>query len=146
MESSCRSRDGSEVLIRENVKAVRDDDGKISHYEGTVEDITERALARDELQKVQERTAELALWGADLIAWDWNVPTGTIVFNHRWAEVLGFEPSEIVPKITAIRGQIHADDLQAVVKKLQAHMRDQTPFFEAEHRVKTKTGEWKWVA
>jgi PAS domain S-box-containing protein len=41
-ESQIRRRDGSLAWISQNSRAVRTEDGTISHYEGTVVDITER--------------------------------------------------------------------------------------------------------
>jgi len=41
-ESQVYRRDGSVIWISENARAVRDDDGKVQFYEGTVVDITER--------------------------------------------------------------------------------------------------------
>ena len=42
METRWKRRDGSTVVVRENAKVVRDTDGKVLFYEGTVEDITKR--------------------------------------------------------------------------------------------------------
>jgi len=41
-ESQVFRKDGSILWISENARAVRDENGKVLHYEGTVEDITER--------------------------------------------------------------------------------------------------------
>lgn len=41
-ESRVRRRDGRIIWISENSRAVRDGDGRLMYYEGTVEDITER--------------------------------------------------------------------------------------------------------
>ncbi len=41
-ESQVYRRDGSVIWISENARAVLAEDGSLSHYEGTVEDITER--------------------------------------------------------------------------------------------------------
>ena len=50
-ESQIYRRDGSVIWISESARAVRDADGRIEYYEGTVEDITERkqseALVRE---------------------------------------------------------------------------------------------------
>ncbi|MCI0601891.1 PAS domain S-box protein [bacterium] len=42
LEAEWRRRDGSVIFARENARAIRDSDGTILCYEGTVEDITER--------------------------------------------------------------------------------------------------------
>ena len=40
--SAWTRRDGETVYVRENARAIRDDEGKILYYEGTIEDITEQ--------------------------------------------------------------------------------------------------------
>jgi two-component system, cell cycle sensor histidine kinase and response regulator CckA len=47
-------RDGKRVWINENAHAVRDEQGKLLYYEGTVEDITERKRAEAERQASME--------------------------------------------------------------------------------------------
>jgi PAS domain S-box-containing protein len=42
LESAWTRKGGSTVYVRENAAAIRDDDGQILFYEGTVEDITQR--------------------------------------------------------------------------------------------------------
>jgi PAS domain S-box-containing protein len=37
-----KKKDGSEIYVQESAKAIRDTDGRILYYEGTVEDITEQ--------------------------------------------------------------------------------------------------------
>ncbi len=49
-ESQVRRRDGTVIWISENVRAVRDRQGKLLHYEGTVEDITEKKQREVELR------------------------------------------------------------------------------------------------
>ncbi len=47
LESAWKRKDGTTIFLRESARAVRDDDGKILYYEGTVEDITERKRAEE---------------------------------------------------------------------------------------------------
>jgi Amt family ammonium transporter len=45
-ESQVYRRDGTIIWISENARAIRDREGNLLYYEGTVEDITERKLAK----------------------------------------------------------------------------------------------------
>jgi sigma-B regulation protein RsbU (phosphoserine phosphatase) len=49
-ESRIHRKDGSIIWISENCRAVRDADGKLLYYEGTVEDITQRRQTEQELR------------------------------------------------------------------------------------------------
>jgi|GEM_PF-68145 len=66
-ESQVYRKDGSLTWISENAGVVRDEDGNLLYYEGTVEDISQRKQAEEALQRaneelegrVEERTAAL---------------------------------------------------------------------------------------
>lgn len=59
-ESQVYHQDGSTIWISENARAIRDASGTLLCYEGSVEDITERKRASEELElRVEERTVEL---------------------------------------------------------------------------------------
>ena len=50
-----RRRDGEQVVILENARAVRDAANRITHYEGTIADITERKRAEQAVFAEKER-------------------------------------------------------------------------------------------
>ena len=56
-ESKIFRKDGTIIWISENCRAVRDGQGKLLYYEGTVEDITERKRAEEQIRRT---TAELS--------------------------------------------------------------------------------------
>ncbi|NTU84558.1 MAG: PAS domain S-box protein, partial [Chloroflexales bacterium] len=89
---------------------------------------------------------ELAVVGADLGTWDWEVPTGRTVFNERWAEIVGYTLAELAPvSIQTWIDLCHPDDLQHSDQLLQAHFAGETAFYECEARMRHKRGDWIWV-
>jgi len=58
-ETQMRRYDGSVIWVDNYSIAVRDDKGKILHYEGSLKDITERKAAETALQKSNEKYREL---------------------------------------------------------------------------------------
>jgi diguanylate cyclase (GGDEF)-like protein/PAS domain S-box-containing protein len=54
-EYRLRRKDGSEIVVLENSRAIRDDDGKIVGHEGTITDITERKRAETRVFEEKER-------------------------------------------------------------------------------------------
>jgi two-component sensor histidine kinase len=60
LEAVWKLCDGSTIDVRESARAVRDASGKVLHYDGTVEDITERKRA-EELIKTLLQEKELVL-------------------------------------------------------------------------------------
>ncbi len=59
-ESQVYRRDGSKIWISENVRAVRDQDGTLIGFEGTVQDITQRKRAEEESKLLQDLTLEIS--------------------------------------------------------------------------------------
>jgi PAS domain S-box-containing protein len=92
-----------------------------------------------------EERLDLALRGADLGLWDWHLPSGRVTFNERWARMLEYEPHEIAPHVSAWERLLHPDDKAVVMAVLQRHLDGQTPAYETEHRLRTKSGRWVWV-
>lgn len=60
-ESQVHRKDGSVIWISEDVRAVKDPDGKIIYYEGTVKDITERKEMEEEVRRARRKTERLLL-------------------------------------------------------------------------------------
>jgi PAS domain S-box-containing protein len=107
-------------------------------------DISDRKAAEEDLRRIRERM-QLALEGADLGTWDWNNKTGAVTFNERWAWMLSYRLDEIEPQFSSWERLAHPDGLPGVREVLNAHLEGKTPFYEAEYRLKHKSGEWVWV-
>ena len=60
-ESQVYCQDGSIIWTSENARAVRDAEGKLLYFEGTVEDITKRKQAEEALLAEQEKSERLLL-------------------------------------------------------------------------------------
>src|SRR4051812_28928474 len=57
-ESPIYRKDGSVIWISENVRVIRSESGQVLYYEGTVEDITARKRAEEELHRAKEAAEE----------------------------------------------------------------------------------------
>lgn len=97
-----------------------------------------------EIARHKERF-HLALRGADLGMWDWNIMTGEVIFNTRWAEMLGYTLEEIEPHVNFWEKRIHPDDLLQIQGVLKSHLLGETPYYETEHRLVTKSGQYIWT-
>jgi len=58
LESSWKRKDGSTIFVRENARAVRDEEGSLLYYEGMVEDITAHRRMQ---KKLERRVSQLTL-------------------------------------------------------------------------------------
>ncbi|HRD66811.1 MAG TPA: diguanylate cyclase [Candidatus Competibacter sp.] len=108
----------------------------------------EMALRRHELDrrlKESEERLALALWGADLGLWDWDIRTGTITCNGPRTELVGCRPGETRLSFGDWEQRIHPQDLAAARDALRAHLENRAPFFESEYRLRHKDEAWSWV-
>ena len=88
---------------------------------------------------------DLALKGADLAAWDWNVQTGEFIHNARWAELRGYASDELPQRVESLFDAVHPDDLPRVQQALRDHFDGHRSEYAAELRVATKDGRWVWI-
>ncbi len=107
-------------------------------------DVTEEKKIEAAVRESEERL-DLVLKGADLGTWDWDIVTDRAIFNERWAEMLGYSLAELEPTASTWQRLMHPDDGTRVMAALTAHLAGQTPIYQAEHRLRTKSGDWKWI-
>jgi len=99
---------------------------------------------RRQLEESRERL-QLALDGADEALWDWNVQERRTYYSDRWSRMLGYSPEEIGESVEVFDRLVHPEDLAASVRKLEAHMRGETGTYQAEFRMRTRDGAWRWI-
>jgi len=72
--------------------------------------------------------------------WDWHLPTGRVIHNAQWYEILGAKEGEIPTTVEAFAALIHPDDKPAVMQKLNALLSGECDFYLSEHRLLGKQG------
>jgi PAS domain S-box-containing protein len=96
------------------------------------------------LNKNEERLS-YALEGTNDGLWDWNIVTGEVYFSPRFITMLGYKPMELEGHVKTWENLVHPDDKSKVMHALDEHLKGHTPYYETEHRLKTKDGDWKWI-
>ena len=101
----------------------------------------------EEIKILRQEVAalELAVESSGLGVWDHDIVNDKVTRNARWAEMLGYTLEELESDANAWRNLVHPDDLPVVNQIAAAHEAGQTPFFQVEHRLRSKSGEWKWI-
>ncbi|EMA63878.1 response regulator [Halorubrum lipolyticum] len=107
-------------------------------------DVTEQRERERELRELSERF-RLAVEGADVGVWDWDLTTDEVRFDERWAGMLGYDQSEIAFELSEWEERVHPDDLGEVWAALEAHFAGETEYYQYDHRMETKGGDWKWI-
>lgn len=113
--------------------------------------ISERVCSQIEYRRehqareATERRMALAIQGADLGTWDWDVQAGTGSCNERWAAMLGYTLEELDYQVDTWRDLIHPDDFPGAIAALDAHLAGRTDDYESEYRMRHRSGDWIWV-
>lgn len=137
--------DGTVLWIKGYGLVIRDEEGKPVRMLGVNYDITERKEAENAISTERYRLASI-IEGTNVATWEWNVRTGEVVFNERWAEILGYTLKEISPvSINTWEEFCHPDDFKKSAELLDKHFAGELPYYDCEARMRHKDGSWVWV-
>lgn len=136
--------DGSLKWIYEKGRPILDEKGKVVWLIGVMFDITEQKENLESIQQSQERL-KLALAGTGQGLWDWNLQTGEVYFSSQWTDILGYAKHEIEGKARWWLKLVHPQERHLVNDVIRRHFDGKITFFEVEHRMLSKSGEWRWL-
>ena len=100
---------------------------------------------QEALQLSKERL-NMVLEGSEQGFWDWNIETGEVQRNDRWAEMLGYTSiKEFEANTDSWTNNIHPDDRDTAWNAINDHLKGLSPAYKLEYRMLTKSGEVKWT-
>lgn len=137
-------QDGNYYWHSANLSPLQEEEGEVSCL-GIASYIHPRKQAELALQESELRL-ELALESSHIGLWDWNIQTNQVVFNQQWRSLLGYEQHEIKNDLEEWQSRVHPEDLARVYEDINQHLQKQTPFYQNEHRLRSKDGSYKWVS
>ncbi|WP_188152411.1 PAS domain S-box protein [Teredinibacter waterburyi] len=110
-----------------------------------IEDISTRKQIDKALTESQDHL-ELIIESTGVGTWDWNLLTGAVNINKRWAEIAGYTLDELQPlSIETWINLAHPDDTKMVEHNLQQHWASKAVQYTSEARLRHKDGYWVWV-
>ncbi len=140
-----RRPDGQERHVRSRAATHFAPDGRLLGYVGTVEDVTEYLDLARRLQDEQQYLASI-IDGTGAGTWEWQLDTGLLRINDRWAQMLGRSVEELGPvRFETWRDLIHPDDRAAVLAEVERHLLPGAPRYDCEYRLRHAQGHWVWV-
>lgn len=87
-----------------------------------------------------------ALGASQLALWDWDMISGTIVVDDRWAQMLGYEKRELEPIDTdRFLSLTIPSDRARVFDRVDSHSSGETATYEIDFRMAHKAGHWVWI-
>ncbi len=151
-------KDGRVAWVSVNATAVRDESGRPVRTASTIQDITERKRAEEDLRRLRDAERardEEALREAQerfRSAFD-NAPIGVAVVgldgrflqvNRSLCEILGYSEEYLLA--TTFQEITHPDDVEASMENVRRAMRDEVGSYSLEKRYVAAGGRQVWVS
>ncbi|MBK6293365.1 MAG: EAL domain-containing protein [Rhodoferax sp.] len=120
-----------------NTEPQNDAQGRLEGVVTCLVDVTE--------QRLQQRLLTLAIEGAGLGTWRWEVPTGEMTCSDRLITMIGYTREAFPTQADAWAALVHPDDLPGWLAATKEHFQRSQSALRAELRVRHGNGYWTWV-
>ena len=140
-----KNKAGSLYWVDTFIAPFKNAQGQIEKYISIRTDITASKKAASRLASQRSALANI-IEGTNVGTWEWNVQTGEMRINERWAEQAGYETNELAPITVQTWDTLtHPEDLVKAKSLMRKHFEHELPYYEYETRLKHKDGHWIWV-
>ncbi len=96
------------------------------------------------LRESEERW-NFALEGSGNGVWDWDMAQEKVHLSPFFIRMYDYYGDSIIATPAAWSEIVHPDDMGQVLFDFDEHLEGRTPFYENEHRVRCKDGNYKWI-
>jgi two-component system sensor histidine kinase/response regulator len=76
---------------------------------------------------------------------NWNLQNGRIESGRQWKTLLGYADDALEDTISAWRHLAQPEDLSSLNAAIVAHVQGKSRIFQTECRLRTNSGDWKWL-
>ncbi len=78
--------------------------------------------------------------------WEWDTMENEVFYSKQWKSMLGYAENEIGTSFDEYQSRLHPDDnILEIQGNLTAYLEDKNPVTAKEIRLRTKSGDYKWV-
>ncbi|MEZ4451243.1 MAG: CHASE domain-containing protein [Nannocystaceae bacterium] len=113
-------------------------DGEARGFFVMVQDVTELHEGRTRLREI--------LRGTDAGTWEWNLQTGELRVDERWAAILGERREDLDPvTVKTLLDRLHPDDYASADEARQRYFDGESDGIDIEARMRHRDGSWVWV-
>lgn len=139
------TRQGEIIDVLLSALLERDEHGQPLRSLSVSQNVTLRRRAETALAREHERLRNL-IEGTNAGTWEWNVQTGEVVVNPRWAEIIGWTIEELGVVTNQYRADIaHPDELPQTQQLLREHFAGRSDAYVSELRLRHRDGSWIWL-
>ena len=137
-------KDGQMIWGSLTVTATYDNDGQFLYNLGIIEDITRRKLAEEALQETTIRL-NMALNSSNSGAWDWDIPTNSIVWSSQMYELFGVDRLSVNASFDTWRVALHPEDKELAELKIEEALKKHSNLLN-DYRVVLPDGNIRWIS
>jgi diguanylate cyclase (GGDEF)-like protein/PAS domain S-box-containing protein len=78
--------------------------------------------------------------------WEWDTVKNEVFYSKQWKSMLGYAEDEIGTSFDEFQSRLHPEDnIQDVLASITAHLEGKSPVFSNEIRLRTKSGDYRWI-
>jgi len=131
-----------------NIAERRQTEKELSAAKSVADEANEKLTAEiidhektEEVLRESRERMQLALKGADLGMWDYEIPSDKWIFDERAIELVGKLPKNDAE----MDSLIHPDDIMQYRDDWDSVIEGRAPVHISEYRVKNRSGQYKWL-
>jgi PAS domain S-box-containing protein len=145
VEYRLRNRDDAWVWIQERGRVIeRDAAGRAWRAVGMCLEAEERHRSARALERSEARLAH-AVWGSSVGLWDHDIANDSLHWWNDWCADHNLDPCQGANHSARWDALIHPDDLPPFSVRYERLIEGTSEFYEAEYRVRTRSGNWRWI-
>jgi len=139
-----RRKDGSEIWVEDRGTYVYDEQGRITHHEGIMRDVTQRVQAEEALAASEAKLRALVEQVPTTVYTESAETQKTLYISPQVEKLTGYTSAEWVEDHDLWKKVIHPADVDAVVEVDDRTQLTHEPF-SVEYRILTRDGRTLWI-
>ena len=135
---------GRPLHVDFSVNPVVNEQGQVNFIIAEARNLADVKHTTEQLEAERNRVNDI-LEGTNGGSWDWNIQTGELRVNERWAQIVGKKVKDLKPDISTWLEHVHPDDLEYAQREMDNHCQGKADYYDVEFRQPHVNGSWKWV-
>jgi len=108
-----------------------------------VADITAKKKQEQDILEAKEKL-EITLEAVKIGIWEWNIPSGKVIWDKNCYELLGYTYNEFEVTYDVWKSLQHPDDMETTHQDIQEQLKNDN-HYSIEFRLKKADGSWMWI-
>ncbi|MEJ1363954.1 MAG: EAL domain-containing protein [Candidatus Sedimenticola sp. (ex Thyasira tokunagai)] len=120
--------------------------GTMNRMIGSIKDSRLELHEQQKELEEEKNRFQLAIEGTHDGLWDWDLKTDVVFRSAQFETMLGYEEGELPDTIECWSTLLHPDDAKSAHKKVEDYLDSKGEYpYENTFRMRTKTGQWRWI-